>query len=400
MTSSGVARRVPPLVRPPDAQLFRGALALPTPALVYDFDGLRRSIATLAEDVSVIGGAQLNLALKACHTPGVLKELAGLGLGADVASIGEYRLARNAGFTRITATGPSFSLSDAEELRRDGVVVDASSFEQLELLCRAFPGEPAGLRVRVPLPEEIEREHSSFGALSRFGVLMTDPRLHVLLAETGTPLTRVHTHTGQMSPEHLVFKTRYLLAVAEAFPALSTIDLGGGFFSLYASRSRAIAALTTVARMVDQWRERTGREMTVQFEPGAGVLGPHGFLFVSVLSVEHDHPGFGADVVTVDASAWNLAPWHRPEVLLADPEAVRTGSRPTLLAGNTLYENDFFGTDVSGTRTTFDAPACVAGDRLVLTASGAYTLTNSRRFNRIDPPAEFAYEGGTIRSVG
>lgn len=397
MPMSGVVRRVAPLVRPPAAQLFRAALALLTPALVYDLDGLRRSVATLVEDVGEVG--TLNLALKACHTPSVLAELASLGLGADVASIGEYRLARAAGFTRITATGPSFTTADAAELRAGGVVLDASSVEQLERLCRAFPGSPVGVRLRVPLPDDIERDATTFGRVSRFGVEATDPRWHAVLARWGCPLVRLHMHTGQMTPEHLLHKTRYALAVAEAFPSVDTIDLGGGFFSLYASRGRAIAGMRTVGREVQTWRARTGRPMALQFEPGGGILGPHGFLFVSVLSVERDHPAFGADVVTVDASAWNLAPWHRPEVLFADPDVAGAGARRTLVAGNTLYENDFFGADVRGALTAFDLPACAAGDRLVLTAAGAYTMTNSRRFNRIDPPAEHAWSDGSLRSL-
>ncbi|AGZ41951.1 diaminopimelate decarboxylase family protein [Actinoplanes friuliensis] len=390
---------VPPLVRFPDTAIFRHALELPTPALVYDLKGLRHSVGLLVADVATVAGAQLNVALKACHTVGVLSELAALGLGADVASLGEYNLARAAGFTRITATGPAFTIADAEKLRADGVLVDASSYEQLEALCAAFPGEPVGVRLRVPLPEAIENEHSTFGAQSRFGLLATDPRLHDLLGRTGNPLVRLHTHTGQMTAEHLVHKTRYLLAVAEAFPDLHTIDLGGGFFSLYAQRSAALGALAAVDRILRQWCERTGRAMTLQFEPGGGVLGPHGYLFVSVLSSERDHPAFGADVVTVDASAWNYAPWHRPVVLPADPDATPGEGRATLLAGNTLYENDFFGTDVRGRRSTFDLAPCTPGDRLVLTASGAYTSTNKRWFNRIEPPAEWAYDGTGIRPV-
>ncbi|WP_433728177.1 hypothetical protein ACQP2Y_14275 [Actinoplanes sp. CA-051413] len=399
MTTPPAGRPVPPLVRFPDAAMFRYALELPTPSLVYDLKGLRHSVGMLAADVATVHGAQLNVALKACHTIGILSELAGLGLGADVASVGEYELARAAGFARITATGPAFSIADAEKLRADGVLVDASSYEQLDALCAAFPGEPVGVRLRVPLPDEIENEHSTFGGQSRFGLLATDPRLHELLGRTGNPLVRLHTHTGQMSAAHLIFKTRYLLAVAEAFPSLHTIDLGGGFFSLYAQRSAALAALATVDRTVRQWRERTGRPMTLQFEPGGGVLGPHGYLFVSVLSAERDHPAFAADVVTVDASAWNYAPWHRPAVLPADPDATPGEVRATLLAGNTLYENDFFGTDVRGRRSTFDLGPCAVGDRLVLTASGAYTSTNRRWFNRLEPPGEYAYDGTGIRPV-
>nr|BFE50947.1 hypothetical protein GCM10017745_43740 [Saccharothrix mutabilis subsp. capreolus] len=285
MPMSGVVRRVAPLVRPPAAQLFRAALALPTPALVYDLDGLRRSVATLVEDVGGVGA--LNLAVKACHTPSVLAELASLGLGADVASIGEYRLARAAGFDG-SPPGPSFTTADAVELRAGGVVLDASSVEQLERLCRTFPGSPVGVRLRVPLPDDIERDATTFGRVSRFGVEATDPRWHAVLARWGCPLVRLHMHTGQMTPEHLLHKTRYALAVAEAFPSVDTLDLGGGFFSLYASRggpSRACARSAGRSRRGARGPGGDGAAVRTRRRD----LGPHGFLFVSVLSVERDH---------------------------------------------------------------------------------------------------------------
>nr|BFE50948.1 hypothetical protein GCM10017745_43750 [Saccharothrix mutabilis subsp. capreolus] len=43
--------------------------------------------------------------------------------------------------------------------------------------------------------------------------------------------------------------------------------------------------------------------------------------------------------------------------------------RRTLVAGNTLYENDFFGTDVRGAVPAFDLRRARRGDRLVLTAA-------------------------------
>lgn len=397
--ATDAVRTVEPLVISPGAVFLDALPDVQTPALVYDLVGLRRSLQILVEDIANVPGAELNLALKSCHTPALLRFIAHHDIGADVASMGEFELARLCDFPRITATGPSFGVEDAERLQALGVLLDASSYDQLDEVCRAHPGTAVGLRLRVPLPAEIEDDATTFGAHSRFGLLATDERIHTLLADTGCSLARIHTHTGQMTPEHLVYKARYLLAVAKAFPDLDTIDFGGGFFSLYTSRRRAIGALTTVGRLVEEWREQTGRNMRLQFEPGGAILAPHGFLTTTVLSVEQSHPEFNADIATVDSSAWNLAPWHRPQVLhLPHPEATRP-TRPTLLAGNTLYENDFFGTDVRGVRTVFELPGCAAGDTLLLTASGAYTMTNARMFNRLPLPREYTFDGDTLQEV-
>jgi diaminopimelate decarboxylase len=387
---------VAPLVSAPAPELIDRIGSLASPALLYDFDGLARSIRILTADIATAGSAELNLALKSCHTPRVLAFLAGLGLGADVASMGELELAVAAGFGRITATGPAFTVADLDTLDAHSVVLDASSIEQFEEVCAARPGGAAGLRIRVPLPTAITDQRTTFGENSRFGVLASDRRIAETLARTGARLSRLHTHTGQITPQHQRYKLRYLLTVAQAFPDVVEIDLGGGFFSLYADRRAALAIWSEVRAMLADFERLTGRGIHLQVEPGGALLAPHGYLLATVRSAETGHPGLGADLLTVDCSAWNLAPWHRPQVVPLTPPAPDERLRATLIAGNTLYENDFFGTDVLGRRSTFQLPQMRAGDRLVLTAAGAYTMTNARRFNRLPLPAEYLLTEGRI----
>lgn len=397
---SATPAAVEPLVSDPPTALFTQALRVGTPALVYDYPGIAASVRRMRQDIAVVPGARLNMAVKACHTPDVLRHLAALGLGGDAASVGELALARDAGFSEITTTGPAFGPTDFAAFRAAGVVVDLDSADQLDVYGYEYPGSDIGLRVRVPLPEALQT-NTTFGVNSRFGVSITDPAVHDALRRHGLTLTRLHLHTGQMSPEALVYKTDYTLKIAARFPAVHTIDLGGGFFHLYTHRGRARAAFGRVAEMVRAWQARHGRAIALRFEPGGAVLAAHGYLFTEVRSVAEHHPHYGTRVVTVDSSAWNLAPWHKPTVLAADPAADGGGVEPGLIAGNTLYENDFFATGIHGELSPLTFPRCRPGDRLVITAAGAYTMTNSRRFNRIPAPEEFAFEdvGGELRRL-
>jgi diaminopimelate decarboxylase len=126
------------------------------------------------------------------------------------------------------------------------------------------------------------------------------------------------------------------------------------------------------------------------------LLSPLGYLVATVRSVaEHEH--FGCPVATLDASAWNLAPWHRPEVVaLHDRPAER---REYYLAGNTLYEGDFFGSSAGNARPRFRLATLQAEDRVLLTCAGAYTMTNGRRFHRLPLPQEYAVQGGAARRL-
>jgi diaminopimelate decarboxylase len=381
--------------RPP-AALFEQAAALPTPAIIYDLDAVRHVAARIAADCRRIPNGKLNVALKACHTPELLACLAGAELGCDVASPEELVLAQQAGFREITCTGPAYSASDFDAFHRAGVVPDIDSLSQLRFYGQQFPDRVVGLRVRIPLPARLD-SNATFGADSRFGINITDPALaQILDCHRLTPV-RLHVHTGQTTPEALLYKLDYLLEIAAAFPGIHTVDLGGGLFHLYAEPRKTSAALDAAARRITAWTAAHGRELAIRFEPGGALLGPCGYLVVSVRAVE-DHAHFQRRVVTVDASGWNLAPWHKPRVVVL-PERDGATPLPGLVAGNTLYEGDFFGRDVVGKQHPLEFAHCEVGDRLLLSAFGAYTVTNARRFHRIPLPVEYALEAGRIRAL-
>jgi diaminopimelate decarboxylase len=358
-------------------------------------EGISRSIGRLNDDLSLIPDCRLNLALKSCHTLPVLRRLALLGLGADVASVGELRLAQEAGFSELSATGPSFSSrSSLDVLRSSGVVLDVDSADQLRFVADRSEHVDIGLRVRIPLPQRYDKENV-FGSNSRFGVDVLDPEIHDLLSGRFR-VTRLHVHTGQLTPEMLLFELRYLLTVASAMPSVELIDLGGGLFDFYVSRERARSALAQAGRLVSEWQEKTGRAMRTRFEPGGAVLAPHGFLLTTVQAVERDHAVFKRSIVQVDASAWNLAPWHKPEVRFADVSRIDAERERAVLAGNTLYEGDYFGLNAVGSLHSYTVPTCVPGDRLVVTNAGAYTMTNRRNFNCLGAIDEYIFDGETV----
>ncbi|ALG27805.1 hypothetical protein AOZ07_01510 [Glutamicibacter halophytocola] len=362
-----------------------------TPAIVYDLENLDRSLSILQEDIGKVRNAKLNFAVKACHTPQILEFLARKGLGADVASMGEFHLARDAGFREITATGPSFTSAEAIELAGFGMAVDASSIDQLQAFWESEPNLDVGIRLRIPLPDHIDDRTTTFGTNSRFGILPADHKLQNLDHENSGKIIRLHTHTGQMTPEHLLYKAKVLLATATFYKGVRSIDFGGGFFSLYVSRSRAISALQELNSMVESWVAQNDRDIEIVFEPGAATLGSHGYLVTEVTATEDNHSGFGCNVATLNASSWNLTPWHLPKVFKLGSLSTESAKSPYLLAGNTLYENDFFGSDLFGKRKLFQVSKLSVHDKVVFTNSGAYTMTNSRDFNRIPKPKEYIF---------
>lgn len=385
----------PSLYPSPGEFFWQAASTVRTPALIYDFDALAHTARVIQDDIAVIPDARLNFALKACHTPGVLAWIASLGLGCDVASVGELRLALSAGFDEISVTGPAFSVEDFCAFRDAGVVPDVDSISQLEIYARHFPGSEVGLRLRMPLAPHLE-SNATFGTESRFGIVPADKRLARAIVESRLRVTRIHVHTGQMLPEAAIYKLKYLLAVADVFPEVNRIDLGGGLFHFYAHLERARTALASMRDILGEFNRGRGRSIDLRFEPGGALMAPCGYLIAEVRALEEHTHGVGR-IATVDASAWNIAPWHKPQVFVLPEREGRL--RPGRIAGNTLYENDFFARDVLGREEELLFGECRVGDRLVIAAAGAYTMTNGRRFNRIPMPAEFAIRGEELVSL-
>ncbi|KZE51151.1 diaminopimelate decarboxylase family protein [Rossellomorea marisflavi] len=390
---------IEPLYSQPPKSLFTLSRSIGTPAIIYDQVGMKDVVNRMQEDFSLLSNAKLNLAVKAIHTPELLRLYAEWGLGCDVASIGEYELAKKAGFSEITTTNPAYSEKDMGFFHDEDVVLDLDSQSQVKSYGSLYPGTEIGLRIRIPLPPELE-SNATFGNDSRFGIDILQPGLNEILEKYNLSVTRLHVHTGQMTPESLLFKADYLLAIAEVFEDVHTIDFGGGLFHFYISREKARKSLTMVNGKIKEWVRKNKRTLMTRFEPGGALLAGCGYL-VSTIVANEFHSHFNSRIVTVDASAWNLAPWHKPEVMiLGDNNDKRIQENKALIAGNTLYEGDFFGKQGNGQLTYFDLDDPHIGEKILFTASGAYTMTNSRRFNRLPLPKEYLLNDDDLKQVG
>jgi diaminopimelate decarboxylase len=362
---------------PPGPHILAAARELrDTPAILWDLPRLRAQVDRVRRLVGEYG-LGLSAAVKACRTVAILRVLAGAGLSADVASPGELRAAQRAGFRQISATGPGFRAGDTARLAEAGVLFDAQSPTQLDQVLRPGTADRIGVRLRVPMPDAL-RSTTSRGANSRFGIVL-DPALVDRLRRGPARLSRLRVHTGESTARTLEFRTRYALLAAELFGTVDEINLGGGFLRLSRDPAALGKALATVAGAIEL---ATGPRPRCWFEPGAALVLDSAFLVTEVLDVHADNH---TPAVTVDASAWNIAPWAYPSFYPASGEGDRYAGA---VFGPTLYEKDRFHPDASAHGAAGVRPA--AGDRLVGTSFGAYTVANGRCFAGLELPRQYA----------
>ncbi|MFF1547548.1 diaminopimelate decarboxylase [Streptomyces sp. NPDC058291] len=209
-----------------------------------DVRGVRDSAAALHAAFAHVPDVLHTFAAKACALVPVLRLLADAGMGCEVASPGELRLALDAGFApaRIVLDSPAKTRGEIREALELGVALNADNLDELERIDALRPADCAsvlGLRVNPQVGAGAIGAMSTASATSKFGVALRDPggRARVVEAFARRPwLTRLHAHVGsQGCPLPLIAEglaqTHRLAEEIDAHVGrrqVTSLDLGGG----------------------------------------------------------------------------------------------------------------------------------------------------------------------------
>ena len=376
--------------------MFDFAKYVETPSVIYDFDHLEKVVSTLKSFLAPMPSLWLNYAVKACCNFEVLCFLAEMDIGCDVASVYEMELAIKAGFKKVTTTAPAYSATDMEQFNKNNITIDLNSLDQIKLYEKTIGNKDAiGLRLKVQCPSSLDG-NSDFESYSRFGVNILDKELIEYLSNRELRVSRLHLHTGETSLRDFKYKLQYLLLVAEQFTSITEVILGGGIFLFISECVNRGNFLFEMQVIVDDWKSRLNRDISIYIEPGGALVSSCGFLVSTVMSREVLRNDIQR--ITVDSSSWNLMPWANPNVAILK----QSGSKmyKTAIAGCTLYEDDYVGLfDDSGMPRLYELCDLSANDRLLFSIMGGYTVTNMRRFNGMPAPKEYKVKGGVISEI-
>jgi diaminopimelate decarboxylase len=261
-----------------------------TPCYVYDRAGLeaaaRRALAFPAPF-----GFTLRYAMKANPSRGVLNLFRELGLHIDASSDNEVERALRAGFPpeaiQLTSQMPSRRL--AEHIAR-GVIFNACSLHQLEELGRVAPGREASVRMNPGLGSGSANRTNTGGPAASFGIW------HEYLEDVKTVakrydlrLTRLHTHIGSgTDPEVWKRVTRMTLDLAAKLPEVRIVNLGGGLKIGRMPGEPSVDLEDVGAHVRDEltaFRDRDGRALSLELEPGTYLVANAGFVVATVVDV-------------------------------------------------------------------------------------------------------------------
>jgi diaminopimelate decarboxylase len=390
-----------------------------TPLYVYDEATLRgRAIAyrdALAE--AYPGPSLVAYAAKALCAPWLLRLLAPLGLGLDVASGGELFVARQSGFPldRVYVHGNNKSEHELRQALEAGVgriVVD--NLDEIERLARLTEGRssprPVLLRV-TPGVEAHTHEYIKTGIVdTKFGLSIetgaAEEGVRALARVPGLRLVGLHAHIGSQifELEPYVETIRRVLGFgAPLFAALGLelreLSPGGGYGVSYTAQDDPPSpgeAVRVVASAVTRAAVEVGLDTTLPrltIEPGRSIVGPAGVAIYRVGSIKHI-PGVRTYVAVDGGMADNIRPTTYGAIysaLLAN-RADAAPSSTVALAGAYCESGDILVREAH-------LPEVAVGDLVVLPTSGAYNLAMASNYNLALRPPIVVVDGGGARLV-
>jgi diaminopimelate decarboxylase len=381
-----------------------------TPLYLYDGGTVKEQAAVLQRLLSqnYSGETEISYAAKAYFSLGFARKLAELGLGVDVVSFGEMRVAEIAGFRpgKIHLHGNNKSV---EELTQalvssiQAVVVD--SLDELDLLeslaeerqkrAQLWLRVTPGVNVDTHPYRQTAHAHSKFGLALQDG--QAEEGIRRARASRWLHLTGLHMHLGSQIFEIEPYQraVRLLVELAEKCGFTPReISPGGGWGVPYSlddvetNPKSWIEGITAVVR--EEYERRNWRLPRLVIEPGRWLAARAGVAVYTIGSCKK--AADGSLVVAVDGG---MADNPRPALYQAKYICL-VAERPA--AANTQRARIVGRFCESGDELIAETwlPEVKRGEHLVVPAAGAYQLSMASNYNLAPRPAVLWLEPGKL----
>jgi diaminopimelate decarboxylase len=371
-----------------------------TPTYVYSthaildvINGYKKGLAGIPHHIS--------FAVKANGSLAILNLLARQGVGADLTSIGELHLAREAGIptSEMIFSGVGKTDDEIREAIQAGILMfNVESEPELDAISRlareAGKKAPVAVRVNPEIDAKTHKKITTGLRENKFGVLWEQalPMFEKAANDDNLEVVGIASHIGSSLADStpLLDALDRLLAhfttLANKGIALKYIDLGGGLGINYNDENPETAE--EYGKKLKEKFADTGATLVI--EPGRSVVGNAGVLITKVTYVKRS-----ADkvFVVVDAGMNDLA---RPAIYEAfhaiAPVKAAGGQETVDVVGPICESSDVFGKGR-------ELPVCHSGDLLAVCSAGAYGFSMASYYNGRVRPAEVLVDGDAHRLI-
>jgi diaminopimelate decarboxylase len=364
-----------------------------TPVYIYDASTITRQVESLRKGFRSVD-LRVKYAAKALTNVSILKLMRKLGVGVDVVSIEEARLALHAGYQpeeiMFTPNGVSFQeVTEAVEL---GVAINIDNLPTLKKFGERYGNtKPCSLRINPGVMAGGNYKISTGHLQSKFGI--SSQQLQQILDLTNQyklNISGLHVHTGSEIGDVDIFLqvADVLFNVARNFTSLKFLDFGGGFKVAYKDGDSVtdIELLgSKLGNAFNQFCEEYGSKLELWIEPGKYLVSEAGYLLVNATVVK-ETPAL--TFVHVNSGLNHLLrpmmyDAYHDIVNISNPE----GAKKKYTVVGYICETDTIGADRSLNEVR-------EADLLAIRNAGAYGFSMSSNYNsRLRPPEVLVING-------
>lgn len=372
-----------------------------TPVFVYD----QRQLEAAADRVldfpapcQLIG----RFAMKALPNAAVLRVFDAKGLHIDASSGFEVDRALRAGIE------PAHIQITAQELPRDlkglvqrGVLFNACSLRQLHHFGLLFPGSELSIRVNPGAGGGHNNRTNTGGPASSFGIWheRLDEAFEIA-REFDLSLTGLHTHIGSGGdPEVWKRCAGLILAIAERFPDLNRLSLGGGFkvARMDGETNTDLEEIGSALRpSLSAFLEtRDAENFQLEIEPGSFLVANAGAILSEIVDIVETGPD-GYTFLKIDSGMTELLRpsmygAQHPLFVVAHGHEVGTNETEYVVAGHCCESGDILTTAPGDPECLLPRRMARAeiADTLVIEGTGAYASgMSAKNYNSFPEAAE------------
>ena len=368
-----------------------------TPAYVMVESELRERADRFLKALAATGmKGTIKYASKACPVVEVGKIFSSMGLGCDVTSGGELRIALLGGFAPedILFHGNAKSEADLNDIfeHKVGLVAIDNADEVATIAARAREAgviQKVLLRVTPGVTGDTIAAISTGQEDSKFGVNLPDAPavIKAIQSEDSLELRGLHLHVGsQLGDTGSIARAAAAIAPLGDFPV---VNLGGGLGVGYLDGSPDGDIEEFVAGAAAAAAEHFGPDVELMLEPGRALVATAGVTLYSVETVKSNVSTY----VAVDGGiSDNLRPLAYGSAYMA-LSADRVNDQPDTpcrVVGKHCESGDQIATEAS-------LPAPKRGDLVAVPVTGAYGHAMANNYNGALRPPVVMVEGGKAR---
>ncbi len=376
-----------------------------TPTYVYSESILRRNVQVLKE-AFIDRGFKVSYAMKANSNPAILKLFRDYGLGVDIVSAGEYKMAERVGFTgpeiNFAGVGKTIAELDLALESEIGHFNVESRFELDLLESRAAVLDkraPVLLRLNPDIDPQTHPHISTGLKRSKFG-MGSEKVFHILTHSSEYPhiiFKGIHCHIGSqiVNPQPFYDLIDYLSLFTGRLHSVGVdiqhLDLGGGFGVNYEEPFEDILTTTPYLETFAEIANKKLNQFQLHIQPGRVLVANSAVLLSRVLGIKHNGD---QHFVVIDGATTDIV---RPALYNAYHK----------VSAHQESQNSKIGDVVGPVCESSDAlarqrelPDFKSGDLLTIASAGAYASSMGSTYNlRPLSPEVMILQEGTAKLI-